>query len=127
MSRKIYNYKKPLIIIFLSTYQKTFLENLPFYRICYGAKDGNSRTQTVGGDRLFCENMETWSSSQKVSRYHDQVFRRPLLCKGRLYKSRCVCVCLCVCPRHFHFTLLCFGAKTRKSIAHKMAKIMVIG
>ena len=30
-------------------------------------------------------------------------FRRPLLCKGRLYKSRCVSVCVCVCACHFQF------------------------
>ena len=28
-------------------------------------------------------------------------FSRPLLCKGHLYKSRCLSVCLCVCARHF--------------------------
>ena len=35
------------------------------------------------------------------------VFRRPLLCKGRLYKSRCMsvrlCICVSVCARHFQF------------------------
>ena len=51
---------------------KKFQEKPAFFLVCFCAKDGNSSSITVRGDRFFVI-CKTWTSKWILGRYDDQV------------------------------------------------------